>query len=606
MRGEVSALAPEPLATGDPAEVAGYRLRGRLGAGGMGQVYLAFTPGGRPVALKVVRAELGDDPDFRVRFRQEIAAARRVHGLFTAQVLDGDPDGSPPWLVTAYVAGPSLAQAVADHGPMPAESVFLLMAGVAEALAAIHAAGVVHRDLKPSNVLLAGDGPRVIDFGIARAVEATALTRTGMRVGSPQYMPPEQVRGGTVTGAADVWALGALAFYAATGRTPFGEGSQDAVLYRVLHAEPDLADCPAPLLPLIEACLAKDPAGRPLPGALIEACRDRAAGKTVEFSDSWLPPALAADLISHAVPGPEPVGDEPAGREAVAGEPAAAGPVAGALAAAALMPEPTAPRSAAPGPAGSESTVSRPQAELANGGGWAGQVPAGDAPTAARTFPHEVGQPKGGWWDLPRTTLIAATAAALLLVALVGYGAFTLANPGGSRPPAADGNSPGPSARPANGRNAPASPSPSPSSSLDPCLFGTWTYTTEDSVSTIDGSSVIYSGGAGITQSFQPDGITTLDNGDHGVYTTTYHGTRYTAINKGIATMHYQTQDGMLLLSDVSEHGTQEVVSNGVVESSGPLTMNTEPERYSCSANMLRLYALNGSSVVETRDESGS
>src|ERR1700731_2230112 len=178
-------MAVEPLAEGDPAEIAGYLLKGRLGAGGMGRVYLAFTPGGRPVALKVVRPELGDDQAFRDRFRQEIQAAQRVHGLYTAQLLDGDPDATPAWLVTAYVAGPSLQHAVADHGPMPEPSVFLLMAGVAEALQAIHTVGVVHRDLKPSNVLLAPDGPRVIDFGIARALEATPLTRTGMRVGSP-------------------------------------------------------------------------------------------------------------------------------------------------------------------------------------------------------------------------------------------------------------------------------------------------------------------------------------------------------------------------------------------------------------------------------------
>jgi len=305
----VNELALEPLAGGDPAEVAGYRLRGRLGAGGMGRVYLAFTPGGRPVALKVVRPELGEDPDFRARFRQEIAAARQVSGLFTAQVLDGDPDGTPPWLVTAYVAGPSLAQAVADHGPVPAASVFLLMAGVAEALAAIHAAGVVHRDLKPSNVLLAADGPRVIDFGIARAAEATAVTRSGMRVGSPQFMAPEQVRGDEVGPAADVWALGALAAFAATGRTPFGEGSEAAVLYRVLQEDPDLDGCPPPLRAVIGRCLAKDPAARPSPAQVIESCRDQAAGKTVEFTGSWLPPALAADLTRHAAPDPDPARD---------------------------------------------------------------------------------------------------------------------------------------------------------------------------------------------------------------------------------------------------------------------------------------------------------
>src|SRR5215469_1282951 len=197
----------EPL-QGDPAELGGYRLSGRLSAGGMGHVYLAFTPGGRPVALKILRPELGDDPEFRARFRLEVAAARRVNGLFTAQVLDADPDGSPPWLVTAYVAGQSLAQAVAAHGPLPEHSVLLLAAGVAEALQGIHAAGLVHRDLKPSNVLLAADGPRVIDFGIALAAEGPALTRAGLRMGSPQFMAPEQVRGGSVTAAADMFALG--------------------------------------------------------------------------------------------------------------------------------------------------------------------------------------------------------------------------------------------------------------------------------------------------------------------------------------------------------------------------------------------------------------
>jgi len=191
----------------------------------MGRVYLAFTPGGRPVALKVVRPVFGGDEDFRARFRQEIQAARRVHGLYTAQVLDAGPDADPPWLVTAYVVGPSLAQAVREYGPMPPQTVFQLMAGVAEALQAIHAAGVVHRDLKPSNVLLAPDGPRVIDFGIARAVEATTVTRTGMRVGSPQFMAPEQIAGRSIAPAIDVFALGSLATFAALGRPPFGEGN---------------------------------------------------------------------------------------------------------------------------------------------------------------------------------------------------------------------------------------------------------------------------------------------------------------------------------------------------------------------------------------------
>jgi serine/threonine protein kinase len=205
--GNVTAV--DPLTGDDPAEIAGYQLRSRLGSGGMGRVYLALTPAGRPVALKVVRPDLGGDAEFRRRFRQEVDASCRVHGLYTAQVLDADPDASPPWLVTAYVPGPSLQQAVARHGPMPEQTVFVLLAGVAEALAAIHAAGIVHRDLKPSNVLLAPDGPRVIDFGIARAADSTVLTGTGMLIGSPAFMAPEQVAGQAITQAVDVFALGA-------------------------------------------------------------------------------------------------------------------------------------------------------------------------------------------------------------------------------------------------------------------------------------------------------------------------------------------------------------------------------------------------------------
>ncbi len=284
----------EPLTRDDPAEIGGYRLRARLGAGGMGRVYLASTPGGRRVALKVVRPELGDDADFRARFRQEIEAAQRVRGLYTAELLNADPAATPPWLVTAYVPGPSLQQAVADHGPMPQETVILLMAGVAEALQAIHSAGVVHRDLKPSNVLLAPDGPRVIDFGIARAAEATNLTQSGLAVGSPQFMAPEQIRGLAITPAIDVFALGAVAAFALLGLPPFGEGQVAALMYRVLNEPPRLTGCSGPLRTLIERCLAKEPADRPTPAAIIESCRSLSSGNLGEFTDSWLPPAVAA------------------------------------------------------------------------------------------------------------------------------------------------------------------------------------------------------------------------------------------------------------------------------------------------------------------------
>jgi hypothetical protein len=266
----------QPLSGDDPVQIGRYRLRSRLGAGGMGQVYLASTPAGRPVALKVVRPELSDDQEFRARFRQEIQAARRVRGLYTAELVDADPDGDRPWLATAYVPGPPLQQAVETHGPMPEAEAFRLIAGVAEALQAIHAANVVHRDLKPSNVVLGPDGPRVIDFGIARALEAAVLTRTGMTVGTPQFMAPEQFLDQPVTPMIDVFALGSLAAYAVLGRAPFGEGHPSVVYYRVLHEPPDLNACPPQIRALIEPCLAKQPADRPQLDQILRFCLERA------------------------------------------------------------------------------------------------------------------------------------------------------------------------------------------------------------------------------------------------------------------------------------------------------------------------------------------
>ena len=298
----------QPLTSEDPGEVGGYRLHGRLGAGGMGRVYMALTPAGRPVALKVVRPELGEDQVFRARFRHEIEAARRVHGLYTAQVLDADAAATPPWLVTAYVPGPSLQEAVTGQGPMPEAMTFRLVAGIAEALQAIHAAGVVHRDLKPSNVLLAPDGPRVIDFGIARALEATSLTRTGMMVGSPQFMAPEQILDQPVTPAIDVFALGSLAAYAVLGRPPFGEGHTAAVSYRVLHQAPDLTGCPPQLRTLIERCLRKDAAARPAPSQIVEFCRARATGTAA----AWPSPPSPATAATVAPPPPATAAQAPA------------------------------------------------------------------------------------------------------------------------------------------------------------------------------------------------------------------------------------------------------------------------------------------------------
>jgi hypothetical protein len=257
------------LLPSDPESVGPYRLIRRLGTGGMGQVYLASSAGGRLVAVKVIRPELAADRGFRSRFEREVRAARSVSGMFTAPVVDADADGQPPWLATAYVPGPSLSDAVAERGPMPPDVVLTLAAGLAEALVAIHAAGLVHRDLKPSNVLLARDGPRVIDFGISRASDASVLTQTGMIMGSPGYFSPEQAEGRPVGSSGDVFGLGALLAFAASGEGPFGTGPAAAVAFRVVNAAPNLSGVPELLRPMIERCLAKDPAARPTPGQLL-------------------------------------------------------------------------------------------------------------------------------------------------------------------------------------------------------------------------------------------------------------------------------------------------------------------------------------------------
>ncbi|MDH6224979.1 serine/threonine-protein kinase [Streptomyces sp. MJP52] len=292
-----------PLQADDPAEVAGYRIAARLGAGGMGVVYLSHTQGGRPVALKVVRRELADDPDFRRRFGREIKAARRVRGAYTAELIDADADGVPPWLATLYVPGPSLTEAVARRGPLPVPAVLWLMAGVAEALQAVHGAGIVHRDLKPSNVLLAADGPRVIDFGIALAADGTAYTATGGAIGTPSFMAPEQAVGDEVTAATDVFALGQTAAFAALGRPLYGEGSAINVLYRIVHSEPDLSLLPEPLRPLLARCLAADPAERPTPAEVVEWCRQRLGAD----ADGGGAPAVWRDITGPEVAVPAPV-----------------------------------------------------------------------------------------------------------------------------------------------------------------------------------------------------------------------------------------------------------------------------------------------------------
>ncbi|HWM38084.1 MAG TPA: protein kinase, partial [Streptomyces sp.] len=272
----------QPLGSGDPAEVGPYRLEAVLGAGGMGRVYLGHTPAGSEVAVKLVHREYAGDRSFRKRFEQEVAAARRVQGLYTVPVVDADLQADEPWLATAYVPGPSLQDAVDDGGPpgqgpgggpLPVDAALGLIARVAEALQSIHAAGVIHRDLKPSNIILTAEGPKVIDFGIARAADVTSVTGTGMRAGTPAYMAPEYIRGQALTEAVDIFALGLVAHFAATGRLAFGGGSAHSVTYRILEQDPDLDDCPEPVRSIAARCLGKDPQRRPTPAEVIQLCR---------------------------------------------------------------------------------------------------------------------------------------------------------------------------------------------------------------------------------------------------------------------------------------------------------------------------------------------
>ena len=291
----------EPLAADDPQQVGGYRLHARLGAGGMGQVFLGFSPAGRAVAVKVVHRHFARDPQFVRRFGREVEAAWAVSGAYTAPVVAAGPDDDPPWLATVFVPGPSLAEVIAHVGPLPEPAVWRLAGGLIEALQAVHAGGLVHRDLKPANVLLAADGPRLIDFGISRALEGGAMSVTSLIVGTPAFMSPEQAEGLSVGPASDVFALGSVLAFAATGAAPFGAGrsSPIVVAYRVVHAEPDLSHVPVPLTNLVAACLAKKPADRPNLAQLMDAIRDGSAPYQAGWPGSYWPEPVAGMVSSR-------------------------------------------------------------------------------------------------------------------------------------------------------------------------------------------------------------------------------------------------------------------------------------------------------------------
>ncbi|WP_326586353.1 serine/threonine-protein kinase [Streptomyces sp. NBC_01294] len=312
--------AGERLRAEDPREIAGYRLVARIGEGGMGTVYLSRTRGGQPVALKVIRREYGSAPGFRRRFEQEVQAARRVQGYHVVPVVDHDTTGEQPWLASVFVPGLSLHEALAAHGPLPLPAVLQLVGCTARALTAIHAAGIVHRDLKPGNVLLSDQGPYVIDFGIARAADATQLTASGGVVGTPQFMSPEQALGDPVGPAADVFSLGLIAAVAATGRHPYGEGGALTLAAQIANTgvrPPRLDLYDDRLRPLLERCLSADPGARVGAGELAALC-EKAAGRSLNDFAGWLPQPLTEELAARGraarTPTPDPTVTDPGPR----------------------------------------------------------------------------------------------------------------------------------------------------------------------------------------------------------------------------------------------------------------------------------------------------
>jgi sugar lactone lactonase YvrE len=432
----------DALQPGDPGSVGGYRLVGRLGAGGMGQVFLGVSPGGRRVAVKLIHPAHAGTAQFRERFAREIEAARRVGGFHTASVVDADPHADPPWMVTAFIEGPSLQEDVDRRGPLPPDGVRALGAGLAEGLAAIHACGLVHRDLKPGNVILAADGPRIIDFGIARAIGATTgLTSTGVVVGTLTYMSPEQIRGDPVGPASDVFALGSVLAFAATGREPFGNDSAATVMFRIFTEPPALAGlADERLRQVIGGCLAKAPQDRPTVPQLLTALGGPAAAPPAPSGAARFPAPSGAVPAGTGIPAPAPASTGP-GREPLLRSPAGAPELTG--------------REASRSP-GTPPAAGAPQVGPSAGAWTTSPPPFGARPTGAppvEAWP--TGAPPGGVW----TTSLAADRARQTSPPPSG-GRPTGARPGGAQPvgPSSSGAQPvGPSpggARPVGRRAA--------------------------------------------------------------------------------------------------------------------------------------------------------
>ncbi|MDX3378838.1 serine/threonine-protein kinase [Streptomyces sp. ME02-6991-2A] len=403
--------------------MAGYRLLARIGEGGMGCVYLSRTRGNQPVALKVIRREYAQDEEFRRRFEQEATSARRVQGYHVVPVVDHDTTGPQPWLATAYVPGLALDQLLTGYGTLPLTTVLQLTGCAAEALHAVHKAGVIHRDMKPSNILIGSEGPWIIDFGIARAADATQLTRSGGFIGTPQFMSPEHADGQDLTPATDVFSLGLIAAVAATGRHPYGDAGAITLATKIANSEarpPDLTAYPEPLRAVLERTLAADATARPTPSELAELCQEL-SGRPLRDFVGWLPAPVAADIVRR-----EQLARQQAGTEA--------GPRSGAVAGAETLPPPPMTGAAAVPPGAAAAADTAPSVGVAPGGytpthasrpgeqphhGRAQPPPGGSPAPLPQGAPPPSGPPAAPSASRSRTPLTVGAAVLALAVAAV-------------------------------------------------------------------------------------------------------------------------------------------------------------------------------------------
>lgn len=538
-----SGAAPQihPLEPTDPHELGGYQLLGRIGAGGMGAVYLAETRTGRKLAIKAILKEFVQDPEFRTRFRREAAAAMKVRGRYLATLIDADPDGAQPWLAVEYVEGPSLTAVVQSSGPLSEPDLRSVIGGVAEALRSVHQAGIVHRDLKPSNILLGDEGPFVIDFGISQSSDSTSLTRTGLKVGTPAFMAPEQVRGSIATPAADVWALGAVALYAATGQRAFGEGDTTVVYYRVVHEPPDLSSCPAWLLPLVRACLAKDPQARPN------------LQEVLDFVNGV--PADLRTATTKIVPGDGSTGGGSTGDGATGADPGiddlthVGGPSAS------LLPE------------DDDETVVK----------LAAAAPGADLAPEPEPEPT-----RRGWLKRPVTWLAAA---GVVLVA----GAVVTTAVLGSRSGAAPAGSA--SASVSVSASASASASSSPAAAIDECLVGSWEQKDLATQLPLNGKTYDTTGWNGRVLEFRADGTQVVDYADAEPLRSQIPAGEYVETWKGTTSYELTTESGVMTF-DAVDYGDTKVTRKlgGSGDTFEPKGLS-QPLKYTCDESTLTQWA---------------